>query len=217
VEEAKTGMYNSSTGFTLGNWNTPSYPLYDAWGQIRSGGTQNGSTSRYCASLGHVQDDESGLIYMRARYYEPGHGRFISEDDALQELNWYVYCGNNPVERFDLDGHEYFYDISGTLRAAFKVLMNPELSVIHKMVKLKMFLERMDLFFWWNGGAANALMSKAEVDMETAGLMGDAAAIEMRIAEFERGAAYIHRGEAVAALVAKAIIEIMLEMAKGEL
>ncbi len=38
---------------------------------------------RYCANLGHNQDDESGLIYMRARYYEPASGRFVSEDSEL--------------------------------------------------------------------------------------------------------------------------------------
>lgn len=56
---------------------------YDAWGNVVAGGALGDPSGRYCANLGHVQDDESGLVYMRARYYEPGTGRFISEDPAM--------------------------------------------------------------------------------------------------------------------------------------
>ena len=49
---------------------------FDAWGLIRRGAATGDPKGRYCASLGHKQDDESGLTYMRARYYEPTSGRF---------------------------------------------------------------------------------------------------------------------------------------------
>ncbi len=39
----------------------------------------------------------AGLIYLRARYYDPQNRRFTQEDPARDELNWYAYCGNNPV------------------------------------------------------------------------------------------------------------------------
>ena len=48
----------------------------------------------YC---GEYQDEETGLIYLRNRYYDPEIGRFITEDPARDGENWYVYCGNNPV------------------------------------------------------------------------------------------------------------------------
>ena len=51
-----------------------------------------------------MQDDESGLIYMRARYYEPGTGRFVSEDPKQQRANWYTYCQNLPNCRVDSAG-----------------------------------------------------------------------------------------------------------------
>jgi hypothetical protein len=41
---------------------------------------------------------------MRARYYEPTSGRFISEDPARQGPNWAIYCGNNPVSMTDPTG-----------------------------------------------------------------------------------------------------------------
>ena len=49
-------------------------------------------------------DDESGLIYLRARYYDPGLGRFISEDPIKDGMNWYVYCGGDPVMFIDPSG-----------------------------------------------------------------------------------------------------------------
>ena len=41
------------------------------------------------------------MIYLRNRYYDPSLRRFISEDPAKDGLNWYVYCGNNPVNAVD--------------------------------------------------------------------------------------------------------------------
>ena len=46
---------------------------------------------------GEYHDAETGFIYLRARYYDPETGRFICEDPIKDGLNWYAYCGNNPV------------------------------------------------------------------------------------------------------------------------
>jgi len=70
------------------------------WGEVQSSlGTGRG----YCANLGHPED-ETGLVYMRARYYEPATGRFISEDPSRDGMNWYLYADGNPVNKFDPDG-----------------------------------------------------------------------------------------------------------------
>lgn len=49
---------------------------------------------RYC---GEYLDSETGLTYLRNRYYDNAIGRFITQDPIKDGLNWYVYCGNNPV------------------------------------------------------------------------------------------------------------------------
>jgi RHS repeat-associated protein len=96
---------SGTNSFTLANQRS-----YDAWGLVRSGSGSGDPTGRYCANLGHKQDDESGLIYMRARYYEPGSGRFMTEDGKCKGLNWYAYCRNNPVSLVDSSGNDEFTD-----------------------------------------------------------------------------------------------------------
>jgi RHS repeat-associated protein len=58
---------------------------------------------------GHVFDSSSDLYYMRARYYDPVIGRFLSPDDQADPSsggNRYVYSGNNPANFIDPSGHQ---------------------------------------------------------------------------------------------------------------
>ena len=73
----------------------------------------------YVASLanpvwfsGHVQDDQTGLTYMQARFYSPVLGRFVTADPAAFDpvrpdaFNRYAYARNNPYRYVDPDGRE---------------------------------------------------------------------------------------------------------------
>lgn len=54
-------------------------------------------------------DDGNGLLYMRARYYDPEVGRFINKDPigfAGGDFNLYAYVGNNPINNIDPEGKE---------------------------------------------------------------------------------------------------------------
>ncbi|WP_158883473.1 RHS repeat-associated core domain-containing protein [Rhodanobacter sp. L36] len=59
---------------------------------------------------GHVNDPESGLVYMQARYYDPNVGRFISTDQVAPDagnsfsFNRYAYANNGPVVHDDPTG-----------------------------------------------------------------------------------------------------------------
>ena len=59
-------------------------------GQFQSGMIINHAPEnpyRYC---GEYTDLETGYVYLRARYYDPNLGRFISEDSAKDGYNWYA-------------------------------------------------------------------------------------------------------------------------------
>ena len=62
------------------------------------------SSQGFVGTLGHQSDENTGLVYMRARYYDPAVGRFISQDTAKSGNNWFAYCGNDPVNNIDKDG-----------------------------------------------------------------------------------------------------------------
>ena len=55
---------------------------------------------------GREFDAETGLRYYRARYYEPGIGRFISEDPLgfSAGINFYEYVFNAPTNLIDPSG-----------------------------------------------------------------------------------------------------------------
>ncbi len=65
---------------------------------------------------GQELDDETGLYYYGARYYDPQLGRFISADTIVQApfdpqtLNRYSYCRNNPIVYSDPSGQMFVVD-----------------------------------------------------------------------------------------------------------
>jgi len=56
---------------------------------------------------GHVGDN-TGLVYMQARYYDPVIGRFYSNDPIgfrdVHSFNRYAYANNNPYKYIDPNG-----------------------------------------------------------------------------------------------------------------
>jgi hypothetical protein len=48
-----------------------------------------------------------GIDYALARWQDPETGRFTSLDPIKAGINWYVYCGNNPLSFIDPTGLDY--------------------------------------------------------------------------------------------------------------
>lgn len=93
---------------------------YDAWGN-HVVTDANGVEITDATNLGMVNpfryrgyyyDTETGLYYLKSRYYDPDIGRFFALDDIeyidpeiIGGLNLYAYCGNNPVMNVDPNGN----------------------------------------------------------------------------------------------------------------
>jgi RHS repeat-associated protein len=60
---------------------------------------------------GHYKDEETGLHYSAARYYNPTLGRFLSLDPLFLEGgsdNFYAYCNGDPINSIDPTGELIF-------------------------------------------------------------------------------------------------------------
>ena len=86
--------------------------VYDAWGAPIG---KSGSMAETLGSVqpfryrGYVFDEETGLYYLRSRYYNPGWGRFVNADvligaGKLLSHNFFAYCANAPVSFSDKHG-----------------------------------------------------------------------------------------------------------------
>ena len=76
---------------------------YSPYGEV-SGHTGGGVTP--LGYDGQYRDSDTDLIYLRARYYDPGTGQFMSVDGAVAETGApYAYAGDQPVTGSDPSGN----------------------------------------------------------------------------------------------------------------
>ena len=78
--------------------NVSSSDLYDAWGNLISGGDSSDPYG-YDAEAGYYTDHETGLQFLTYRYYDPSLGRFITPDriGVAAEANLYRYADNDST------------------------------------------------------------------------------------------------------------------------
>jgi RHS repeat-associated protein len=92
---------------------------YDAFGNLLS---SPGPTPNNYLYRGEQYDPDLGLYYLRARYYNPASGRFMSRDPEdgkiriLATLHKYLYAFGDPVNRIDPRGRESMLE-TGSLDA----------------------------------------------------------------------------------------------------
>jgi RHS repeat-associated protein len=81
---------------------------YDPWGNLLTPADPLGSRQKY-KFAGQAYDSLSGLYYMRARYYDPATGTFLSRDPlgtgrSSTAAGTYSYAANNPLSYADPSG-----------------------------------------------------------------------------------------------------------------
>jgi RHS repeat-associated protein len=74
---------------------------YDAYGNVIG---RTGTVANPFGYDGQFNDAESGLIYLRARYYDPATAQFLVVDPARADINPYGYARQDPLNRFDPTG-----------------------------------------------------------------------------------------------------------------
>ena len=91
-----TVAMTDSVGTTINRYN------YTPFGELASYKETIFNPFRYVGQLG-VMDDNNGLLYMRARYYDPNLGRFLTKDPLgfAGGENLYQYVSNNPLSWID--------------------------------------------------------------------------------------------------------------------
>jgi RHS repeat-associated protein len=73
---------------------------------------------------GEQYDSDLGLYYLRARYYNPATGRFLSRDPENgqptdpQSLHKYLYAGGDPTSAFDPSGRADIFETGKLLDRA---------------------------------------------------------------------------------------------------
>jgi RHS repeat-associated protein len=130
---------NLSPSLTGSNTWTPSFYVYDGAGSVRqltnSAGqvtdeyeydaygnsfTKTGTTPNNYLYRGEQYDRDLGLYYLRARYYNPATGRFLSRDQENGKacdpasLHKYLYANGDPANGWDPTGRgsaEYGEDV----------------------------------------------------------------------------------------------------------
>jgi RHS repeat-associated protein len=84
---------------------------YTPYGTYAPNGTSTpGPNPNGPGYTGHVNDPETNLVYMQARYYDPATGHFLSTDPVKPaagdtfNFNRYAYVDNNPIMGMDPTG-----------------------------------------------------------------------------------------------------------------
>jgi RHS repeat-associated protein len=92
----------STAALTNVNGNPVEQENYDSFGNSASS-----ARTRY-GYTGRERDPDTGMLYYRARFYDPQVGRFLSEDPMgfYAAVNWYAYVGDDPISYIDSTGME---------------------------------------------------------------------------------------------------------------
>ncbi len=135
---------------------------YDAWGNLLE---RSGTTPCDYGLHGEYADPATNLVYLRARWYEPATGRFVSMDafEGIPEepmtLNKYFAFGNDAINKQDPSGYLYAvsmmitYEVGGILASYPAILIADERGMILEEIVFRrkhINFERSDKWgHWW--------------------------------------------------------------------
>jgi RHS repeat-associated protein len=144
-QQGSTRLLTNASGEVVGS------TTYDGYGNILA---KSGTGSTPLGYDGQYTDPDTGLIYLRARYYDPATAEFMTVDPReAKTLSVYQYARDNPISDGDTTGeepeesriaHEYL-DIENE---ALKQLRRKHAS----SGTIDLFQEIIKLHFFWSEG-----------------------------------------------------------------
>lgn len=95
-QQGSVRLLTDSSGNVVGRYD------YDSWGNVMSHAGTSITNLQYD---GQYTDAETGFQYLRARYYDPVTGQFVTQDPAFP-VTWerYGYAANEPLDLNDPTG-----------------------------------------------------------------------------------------------------------------
>lgn len=123
----------SVIAITNQNGDIVKYYQYEPFGKVyNEGGILSWNNPFQYLGKHGVQKDADDLYYMKARYYQPSTGRFISEDPVWNN-NLFVYCNDDPINNIDPSGRSLiswwkqshpYWELSGKIDFGFQIRGN---------------------------------------------------------------------------------------------
>jgi RHS repeat-associated protein len=132
---------------------------YDAFGNLLN---KTGTTPNNYLYRGEQYDTDLGLYYLRARYYNPLTGRFMSRDPEEgmpripATLHKYLYVGGDPVNRTDPSGRAELFETANVLRKSAWETTKTTIAISTCVAGLELYivdlLKEMDSIDKYGGG-----------------------------------------------------------------
>lgn len=103
-QQGSTRLLTNGTGNVIGRYD------YNPWGSVVR---HSGSAATNLQYDGQYTDSETGYQYLRARYYDPATGQFLTADPAFA-ATWsrHGFTGNDPLDATDATGLSWYNPFS---------------------------------------------------------------------------------------------------------
>ncbi len=104
ITAGSTGMTENGQPVALGH--VEGRQAFAPYGERVDDGAWTTGYQPLTGFTGHLQQDATGLIYMRGRYYSPAWHRFLNSDQGVDsgQFNQFAYVGGNPLQATDPSG-----------------------------------------------------------------------------------------------------------------
>lgn len=187
----------STVALTDSNGNITDRMEYSAYGMLTYRVGTNDTPFLYNGRYG-VQTDPNGLLYMRARYYNPYICRFLNADPSgfAGGLNMYQYADGNPISEMDPFGlcaensvsYSWLTPLVGDLNSRYRSHLPTGLNTLYNASAT------MHAGLEYFGNVINYVTGQAGVDsgalamLPVVGIAGDAGAVASESTSLELGA-----------------------------